>query len=74
MTGAGLRTCGASHPIPSISSKNEDEDKGGLVQHLRGGKEVGSSHLGKRESERTGETRCGHPAAVNSLRGGEAGL
>lgn len=57
MTGAGLRTCGASHPIPSISSKNEDEDKGGLVQHLRAGKEVRSRHVGKRESEPTGETR-----------------
>ena len=57
-TGAGLRTCGASHPIPSISPKSEDEEKGGLVQRLRTGKEVRSSHLGKRESERTGETRC----------------
>lgn len=26
MTGVGLRTCRAPHPIPSISSKNEDED------------------------------------------------
>ena len=29
--GVGLRTCGAPHPIPSISSKNEDEDKRGTV-------------------------------------------
>ena len=49
---------GASHPIPSISPKSEDEEKGGLVQRLRTGKEVLSSHLGKRESERAGETRC----------------
>ena len=57
-TGAGLRTCGATRPIPSISPKSEDEEKGGLVQRLRTGKEVRSSDLGKRESERTGERRC----------------
>lgn len=42
--------------------------------YLRRGKEVQSSHLGKLESEWTGEMQCDQPATVNALRGGGTGI